>query len=222
MLGVFFYTLTYVRVWKSLFKFWYILSLVGVAESFGVLLFQIFTRSGGKVSILLKDENTQYLLISLIFLYLRPYVIFPLIPFALFSIFHVLAYVDGTLLPIFGLENTPISKSIYTFTTSQNSSSIHLASCIEIFSFFWLLLRVVTFRKRSLIPFIVYGVFLKLRFEYSEITREYIKSIEIQVDEQVNHLNIPAIKNGWVQVKSVLRRVGGIYLVNNYNKQKST
>lgn len=223
LFGVLFYTLTYLRIGTLFYKFWYILSLVGIIGSFGILLFQITSKTGGKTAFLVRNENTHYLLISTVFLLLRPYVLLPLFPFAFFAFFHVLAYTNAKLLPIVGLgSNSPISRSITSVTSKYNITSIQLGSSLEILSLVWLLVRVITFRSNSLFPFLAYVVFVKLRFEHSEYTRNYIKSIELRVDDVVNQAQVPALKQAWLSVKGVFRKIGGVYLVNNYTKTKAT
>ena len=194
-----------------------------MVQSFGILTFQSLKKSGFKIGPITKDENTHYLAIGLVFLILRPYVWIQLIPFGLFSIFHVLAYTESYLFPIFGLDSSSSpSKTIVAITSKYNSTSIQLASLIEIYGLGWLFIRLLTFRKNSLLPFIAYLVFIKIRFEHSQFTRNYLKSAEIHTDDFVNKLEVPAVKQVWVNVKEALRRVGGIYLVNNYTKEKTT
>lgn len=224
LISVFFYALTYIKIGAGWYKFWYQLALVGIIESFGILIVQLVQKNGVNVSVLLKDDNSQYLVLASAFILLRPYVLLVLLPFALFSLFHVLAYVNGYLLPVFSLEDHPISKTINNFVSTNNVKSIQLASILEIYSFAWLFVRVITFRKRSLTPFLLYAIFIKIRFEKSVFTRNYVKSIEVQIDSLVNQhaSTVPAVKNSWIQVKNILRRVGGIYVVNDYTKEKAT
>lgn len=218
--GIFFFTLTFIKSGSRFHRFWYQLALFGIIESFGILLYQLIAKKALKVNQILKDDNTQYFLLGSVFLLFRPYVLIPLLPFALFSLFHVLAYTKGFLLPIFGMSDSGISKQIENFITKNNTKSIQLASLIEIYSFLWLTLRVILFRRRSLFPWVFYAVFLKVRYEKSVFTRNYFKTIELQLDDLVNKINNPAAKDVWIKVKGVIRNAGGIYLVNDYTKEK--
>lgn len=224
LISVFFYGLTYLKIGAGCYKFWYQLALLGIIESFGILIFQFVQKSGLNISLLLNDDNTQYFVLASFLLLLRPYVLVILLPFALFSLFHVLAYTNGYLLPIFSLEDHAVAKMINNFVSTNNTKSIQLASIFEIYTYAWLVVRVLAFRKRSLTPFLLYSIFIKIRFERSVFTRNYVKSIEVHVDSLVNQYaaQVPAIKNSWVQVKNVLRKLGGIYIVNDYTKEKAT
>jgi hypothetical protein len=123
---------------------------------------------------------------------------------------------------VFGLADSPIAAQVGHFVNNNNTKSIQVASLLEIISWVWLLVRVITFRKRSLTPFLVYSLFLKLRFEKSVFTRNHVKRLELRIESAVNNANNPTVKNIWIQFKDVARRIGAITLVNDYSKEKLT
>lgn len=218
-----FYGLTYVKVFPSLYKFWYKLALVGVVESFGVLIYQSVKKNGFNYKVLIKEDNVQYLVLGLALFVYSPYVLLTLLSFFLFSTFHVLSYTKHYLLPAFNIPDThALSVKIGEFVNANNNKSIQLASVFEVYTLFWLFLRVITFRKVSLVPFVVYLVFIKLRFEKSAFTRNAFKSVEIRVEEVVNRAGQPAIKDAWIQAKGVFARVGSFHILNDYTKEKAT
>lgn len=219
ILGVLFYALTYIKSSNRFHRFWYILALVGILESFGILVYQLVVKKSLKSIELLRDDNTQYFLLAFAFLLFRPYVLLPLLPFALFSTFHILAYFKGVLFPIFGISQG-IDQKVGDFISSNNSRSIQLASILEIYSLALLTLRVITFRKNSLFIWLAYGVFLKLRFEKSTFTRNYFKTIELTLDDTVNKTGNPSLKDIWIKAKGVVRSIGSFHLVNDYTKEK--
>lgn len=223
LVNVTLYTFTYLKLFKSLYKFWYFWALFGVIGSFGILNYQLFQKDSN-VKVVLKDDNFQYFLLGVFLLILRPYVYLTLVPFALFSLFHVLVYANTYLLPIAGLEKSSISHQISEFVTHNNTKSIQLASVVEIYAYVFLFLRLLTFRKRSLVPFIIYTIFIKARYESLIFTRNYFKSLELQVEDLINKhaAHIPAVKQGWVSFKNVVRSIGNFKLVNDYTKEKST
>lgn len=222
LISVIFYSLTFIRIGHRTQFFWFYLATLGIIESFGILIFQLVSKKSLQVSGLLKDDNTQYFLLGCFFLLLRPHIMLPLLPFGLFSAFHVLAYTRGHLLPVFGLADSPIAAQVGHFVNNNNTKSIQVASLLEIISWVWLLVRVITFRKRSLTPFLVYSLFLKLRFEKSVFTRNHVKRLELRIESAVNNANNPTVKNIWIQFKDVARRIGAITLVNDYSKEKLT
>lgn len=221
LIGVFFFTLTYFKIGKKFYKFWFQLATIGIIQSFGILIFQLVKKLGFNISILKKDDNVHFFGLGLMFLILRPYIIFPILPFQLFSLFHVLNYSKGVLLPIFGQDDKSTAfKSIDKFVSQNNGKSIQLAGLLEIFALLFLFLRVLLFRKRSLTPFLIYLVFIKLRYEKSAVTRNHFKSIEIKIDGHVNDSGNVKVKEIWLKIKDVIRKVGGITLVNDYSKNK--
>lgn len=222
-LSTLFFVLTYVKVFPKSYKFWYKLALAGVIESFGVLIFQSIKKNGANVKVLVKEDNVQYLVLALALFLNSPYVLLTLLSFFLFSTFHVLSYTKHYLLPALNIPDThPISVKIGDFVTANNNKSIQLASVLEVYTLFWLLLRVITFRKTSLVPFVVFLVFIKLRFEKSAFTRNTFKSVEIKVEDVVNKLGQPAVKDAWLKAKAAFARIGAVHILNDYTKEKAT
>ncbi|KAI3407065.1 POM33 [Candida oxycetoniae] len=221
ILGFLLYSLTYLDFFPSFYKPFYFITLIGVLISFGILIFQLIQTNGFRFTLLIKDDNTHYLLLGGFLLFLRPYVWITLIPYFVFSIFHVLAYTSGNLLPIFGLEKSIISKYITSFVSANNAKSIQVASGIELITLIWLLIRMFTFRKRSLSPVLVYLVFTKKRYEVSPFTRNYLKVIKNAIDQFVNDLNQPIIKEGWSHIQKVFAVIDSYKLVNDYTLEKA-
>lgn len=222
LLSLTLYYLTYLKIGSGLYKFWYKVAFVGVVESFGILIYQLFLKEGLKIRVLLGDDNTQYWWLGANLLLIRPFVLLTTTSFFLFSVFHVLAYTKGYLLPAFGLSDHVVSKQIGDFITNNNTKSIQLSSLLEISTLAWLFIRVITIRKRSLVPFIIWLIFIKIRYEKSVFIRNYFKSIELRIEDVVNGQGNANIKQGWVQVKQVVRKVGSIYFFNDYTKEKLT
>lgn len=217
------FALTYIKIFPSSYKFWYKFALLGVVESFGVLIFQSVKKNGANLAVLIKEDNVQYLILGLVLLVYSPYVLLTLLSFFLFSSFHVLSYTKHYLLPALNIpDNHPVCVHIGNFVTSNNSKSMQLAAVLEVYTFVWLLVRLLTFRQTSLVPFVVYLVFLKLRFEKSAFTRNAFKSIEIKVEDVVNNLGQPAVKEAWLKAKGVFGRIGAFHILHDYSKEKAT
>lgn len=223
LIGVFFFTLSYLKIGKRFYKFWYNLAVIGVVSSFGIINYQIVKKQGFDVKELLKRTDFHYLALGIMFFILKPYIIFPILPFQIFSLFHVLSYAKAELLPVFGQDSeTTAYKTIDNFVKNNNGKSIQVASLLEVYSLFFLGVRVLFFRKRSLTPFLVYLIFIKLRYETSGLIRNIFKRIELKIDDLINNLNNPKAKDIWIKVKDVLRKSGDFILVNDYTKEKST
>lgn len=217
---VFFY-LSYVRVFPSTSEFWYKTALLGVLESFGVLIYQTVSKNGVSVTQLPRDDNVQYFALALVLFIYSPYVALTLSTFLLFSTFHALSYVKHYLLPAFAIPDThPASVRIGEFIASNNSKSIALASLLEVYTAGWMFVRVITLRQVSLIPFLAYAAFLKLRFEKSPFTRNAFKSVEVRIDSLVNMSGQPVAKDAWVKIKAVFYRISSIPLTGDVKQQK--
>ncbi|EGV63962.1 Transmembrane nucleoporin [Yamadazyma tenuis] len=222
LLGVFFYfTVAYFKFGKKIYWFYFDLATVGIIQSFGILVYQLVKKQGFNVKTLIKDDNVHFLGLGIMFLILRPYIILPYLPFQLFSLFHVLTYSKAYLLPIFNLgETSKPYTTIDKFVAQNNGKSIQLAGFLELISLAFLFARVLLFRKRSLTPFLVYLIFIKLRYEKSVVTRNHVKTLEVRIDGLINNLNNPGVKNVWIKVKGAFSKVGSFILVNDYKKNK--
>lgn len=221
LISCFFFFLTYIGIGKQ-YKFWHQCALFGVLESFGVLIFQVLSKNKFDIKSLRSDDNLPYFLLGAALLYFRAYVFLTLVPFALFSFFHVLVYTTGVILPFYGLDELPISKVIEGFISSNKTQSIELADILEIYLLGWLFIRLITFRSRSLGIFLVYVVFTKIKYEKSLISRNHFKALEIKIDNAISSLNVPAAKQIWFTVKDIFRKFGAFNIVNDYTKEKST
>lgn len=213
----------YARALPNPYKFWYKVALVGVVQSFGVLIFQTVKKNGTNIKVLAKEDNVQYLFLGLVLLFFSPYVLLTLSTFFLFSTFHVLSYTTHYLLPALHIPDThPLSVHLSNFVAANNNKSIGLASLLEVYTLVWLFVRVLAFRPVSVVPFLAYVVFIKLRFEKSAYTRNAFKSLELRVEDVVTKSGSPVAKNGWVQAKGVFSRIAAVHILNDYTKEKAT
>lgn len=218
-----FFALSYVRVFPASYKFWYKLALVGVVDSFGVLVFQAVKKGGAKPAALLGDDNVHYLFLGVGLLFVSPYVLLTLTVYVLFSTFHVLSYTKHYLLPVANIgESHPVSVKIGQFVLANNAASIRWAAVLEVVTLGWLLVRVLTFRATLVIPLVLFAVFIKLRFEKSAFTRSAFKSVEMRAEQAVNATGNPKAKDVWIQVKAVFHRIAAVHLAHDYTKEKTT
>lgn len=218
LLGFFIYTLSYFKVLPDLGWIWYLVSLLGAIISFGILLVQFVQKHGFKVPLLIKDDNFHYFLLASFLIALRCYSWITLVPFVIFSTFHVLNYANTHLLPIAGLEHNPVSKHITAFINKNNLASIQIACGIELLILIWLFLRMITFRKRSLTPFLVFLIFLKKRSEVSPFTRKYFEHIGAQIGSVVSTINNPVATQVWGHVQTAFRTIDLFKLVHDRTK----
>lgn len=191
---------------------------ISVLESFGILMFQTIQRNGFNFKAFIKDDNIHYLVLGASLLSIRPNVLLTIIPYILFSSFHVLAYINGYLLPLFGFNKSVVSKLINAFINQNNTKSIQLASGIELITYFWMILRLITARPRSIFPVIVYTIFLKIRYEVSPFTRGYVSHVANSIESLVKLIENPILNKVWSHTKHAFKVIGMVKLVNDYTK----
>lgn len=202
------------------FLAWHVIASLAICETFGILLFQTFRNTSFSARQVLADDNSQYLLLGLALLWFRPYSVIVLAPSAIFSLFHVLGYTKSVLLPLFGLESHPILIKIGTFVANNHAKLVQLACMIEVYAYVWLTLRMITLRPHSFYMWLAYSVFLKLRFDKLTYTRNYINTLEVQIDGIVGQYSqdVPALKTVWINIKSGLRAFGSISVEDKKHK----
>ncbi|ODV95023.1 hypothetical protein PACTADRAFT_50851 [Pachysolen tannophilus NRRL Y-2460] len=214
----FFYILTFK-------KFWYRLLYLSVLESFGVIIYQLYFKPKNPISLnsALLDDNLQYFGIAFFFLINSVCYPITIIPFLFFAVFHTLNYTRTCILPLLvdqeneeSIKNSrinSISNSILNFTKNYNDKSMKLSSNVEIFTFFWFLIKSIFFRKNAWISLVVYSIFIKLRFENSIYIRNIFKNYEVRFDGLISHPNVPPIvKKIWLNIKISMKKIGSIPL----------
>lgn len=188
----------------------FVLAILGICETFGILIFQTVRKSGILIKQLVADDTAQYFALGVSLLVFRPQVLLVLIPFGIFSLFHVLGYIKSAILPVLGFENHPVLVKIGTFVANNHAHLVQLACMAEVYAYIWLTLRLVTFRLNSVYPWIAYTAFIKMRFDKLAYTRNYFKSIEIKIDQILTQYSkdVPQLKNAWTQAKAGFSVIG--------------
>uniref|UniRef100_A0A060TG91 ARAD1D21450p n=1 Tax=Blastobotrys adeninivorans TaxID=409370 RepID=A0A060TG91_BLAAD len=212
LVGSFFYLLFSLRIFKSpsFPKFWYREAYVAIIFTFSIILNQTYRSKPLTVQALLRDDNCHYIFLAFLWLFSRPS-FFTLPPFLVFSLFHVLTYLRSYLLPALGHgSSSPLSAQIGHFVTGYNDRFMMLAASIECLQFVRLLFRVFTFRKGTLVQFIIYVGFMKLRYDNSMFTRTIVKQYEVRIDSLLANPAVPpVVRNGWISFKNSLAQVFG-------------
>lgn len=214
LLGVALYvlaTLPFLRVGKFS-AFWYREIFVAVIATFGIIIHQTYKGKAINPQQLLRDDNVTYLLVAFLWLVSKPtYGTF--LPFAIFSLFHVLTYIRGFILPALGYpSDRGLAIQIDGFVKQYNDKFMFTAANLEFMMFLGLIFKALTFQRGSWIKTAVFFVFLRLRYTQSLFTRSVIGSWEVRVDGLLSHPSIPpVVKQTWVTVKHNLRRtLGGV------------
>jgi len=199
----------------------YRLAFMSAAATYGIVVYKAYRarfRSGalptGQQGIIkiLGDENVQYLLMALTWLYCKP-VFFALFPFAVYSTFHFLTYLRTNLIPVFmpapaGGPPPAIAETISKFVKKNYDSSMHLVANLELALWVRVFLYCLIF-KNSWILLAIYTVFLRARYSQSSFVRDALRGIEMRGDALILDAGVPdGVRTGWSVGKTVAKRFG--------------
>lgn len=167
------------------------------------------------------DENVQYLLLSLLWFLTTP-VTCTLIPFVVFSLFHVLTFVRSTAIPLAfpapsgaGAQGVPagakrVSSLIQGWVKANYDPAMRVVAYAEIVIFSRLLLGVVA-RRNSIAATITYLHFLRLRFHLSAFSRLAILHVSDFVDQRTQDPRCPQpIRQGFLSLRGLVAKYGNM------------
>lgn len=168
--------------------------------------------------------------ISLVWLFSRQ-IPLALLPFSVYSIFHVATYTRTNLIPTFqppkaapagqspgaAKPQSGLAAAIGKFVKEYYDGSMMLVAGLEIALWGRLLLSALTFSKGAFTLLLLYTVFLRARFHQSTFVQGAFGQFSARVDQQVNQQNIPPVaKQVWDTVKNVLRQAVEVTDVRKY------
>ena len=162
-------------------------------------------------------------MISLVWLTARQ-VPLALLPFTVYSVFHVATYTRTNLIPTLqppkqqapsstptsptsSKSQSPLANGIGKFVKEYYDASMMLVAGLEIALWFRLLLSAFTFSKGSWVLLAVYTVFLRARLHQSHFVQNAFSQGAARVDQQVQNPNVPpAVRQGWESAKAGARK----------------
>ena len=154
-----------------------------------------------------------------------------LLPFSVYSVFHVATYTRTNLIPTFqppkaapagqspgtAKPQSGLAAAIGKFVKEYYDGSMMLVAGLEIALWGRLFLSALTFSKGAFTLLLLYTVFLRARFHQSTFVQGAFGQFSARVDQQVNQQNIPPVaKQVWDTVKSVLRQAVELTDVRRY------
>lgn len=182
---------------------------------------------------LLTDENVQYLLMALVWLYSRQFIL-AMLPYTIYSVFHVATYTRTNLIPTLAppkqvapapgasspsttaaggaaakptYATHPVAESIGKFVKQYYDSSMSVVALLEIVLWGRLFLSAVTFSKGSWILLAVYTAFLRARFAQSTHVQSTFGQIEARIDNLTGAQGMnPTVRQVWDTVKNGVRQ----------------
>ncbi|PSR82118.1 endoplasmic reticulum protein [Coniella lustricola] len=230
---IFRYSLSVVRFnhYSRMAKFSYRLAFVAAAVTYGIVVYKTLrarAKAGMKLTpqvavSLVADENVQYLLLGLVWL-LSPQYYLALLPFGVYSVFHVATYTRSTVIPtiippqqISGADSAagakpqykthPIADAIGNFVKEYYDLSMSLVAGLEIAVWIRLLVSAILFQRRSWILIAIYTAFLRARFSQSTHVQNSLANIEARIDNQVGAQGTPPVaRQVWDGVKGGVRQ----------------
>ncbi|KAI8320581.1 hypothetical protein GQ54DRAFT_312543 [Martensiomyces pterosporus] len=185
---------------------------------------------------LIVDENVEYLLLAFYWL-TQPPMLVTLLPFVVFSLFHVITYTRSTLIPVFfpGVTaeiqaarqapnaavqlSTParVSKFMGEWSSKYYSPALREVGVWEVAVIgSWLVLGAVTFQTPLLAP-LFYIQFLRLRYALSAPTRSAFRRVRVFLDKTLTpptaSANIPgAVTDAYIKARDTLCRMGDMIM----------
>lgn len=149
-----------------------------------------------------------------------------ILPFSVYSVFHVATYTRSNLLPTLqaqpagaAKQTSGLSETIGRFVKEYYDSSMTLVALLEILLWFRLLGSALLFIRGSWILFSIYTVFFRVRHSQSSFMQQAISQLTARADSALANANAPpALRNAWQQAKGVVRQVADATDVNRFTR----
>jgi len=172
---------------------------------------------------------------ALVWLFM-PQNLLALLPYGIYSVFHVATYVRATLIPTFvppqkitpagdasqaggkvQYTQHPASDAIGSFVKQYYDSSMSVVSSLEILLWIRLLLSALLFQRRSWILIALYTAFLRARFAQSSHVQGSFAQLEARIDNLIGAQGTPPVaRQVWDGVKGTARQFHAATDVNKY------
>ncbi|KAK5112218.1 hypothetical protein LTR62_004379 [Meristemomyces frigidus] len=233
--GLSYMTFNYYSRWA---QFSYRTAFVAAAATYGIVVFKALRakqksgRSIGSPIQIITDENVQYLVMALVWLSTRQ-VALAILPYAVYSIFHVLTYTRGMLLPTIQPppptpagqkpQSSAISEQIGRFVKEYYDASMSLVAGLEIALWFRILGSAILFQKTSWIVLVVYTVFLRARISQSTFVQGMLHHLGARGDSVAQRQDVPpAVRSGWESFKGIAKKAHESTDINRYVQGQQT
>ncbi|KAJ5650013.1 uncharacterized protein N7484_003736 [Penicillium longicatenatum] len=233
LLSVFRYSLSFIffNYYSSTARISYRLAFVSAAVTYGIVVYKGHFARGVQgnvptiVTKLISDENVQYLGMALVWLYSRQ-LILALLPFSVYSVFHVATYSRMYLIPtlqppVHGAgANSPgspsskpaakqnaLAETIGRFIKQYYDASMGVVATLEILLLFRLILSAIAFSKGSWVLLLVYLSFFRARYAQSSFVQQAVRQLTARADASISHQSTPPqVRQGWEAFKGVVRQ----------------
>ncbi|KAG9103078.1 ATP-dependent RNA helicase [Ceratobasidium sp. 370] len=199
----------------------YRMAYIGGLTSYGIVCFKALGTPAANLDFLkraMADENCQYFLLAIFWLLTKP-VSLSLVPYAIFSTFHVLTFVRTTVLPKLAppkpparegerqSKDTPLQKQLHALVKSQYDPAMNVCAHAELVILFRTILGVPLLWNGFLAP-IAFAHFLRLRFYYSMFSRSAIRGADARMLNYANNAPEP-VKGTYMKARELVTRWSG-------------
>lgn len=224
--GLSYITFNYYSRWA---RFSYRTAFISAAATYGIVVYKAFRARSRPGAIppaksplaIIADENVQYLAMALVWLWAPQYPL-AMLPFGVYSVFHVATYTRTNLIPTIQppvqiapaaspgakptFKSNPYADTIGRFVKEYYDSSMGLVAILEILLWGRLLLSAITFARGSWILIAIYTAFLRARYAQSTFVQGQFVQLEARIDALVGAQNTPpAARQVWDGVKTSAR-----------------
>jgi transmembrane protein 33 len=151
-----------------------------------------------------------------------------ILPFTVYSVFHVATYTRSNLLPTLQPSQTPtppgqkpkpsaLGDYIGKFVKEYYDASMTLVAVLEIFLWFRLLGSALIFQRGSWILLLIYSGFLRARFAQSSFVQNAVSQLSARADAYfANQSTPPAARQAWETAKNIVKQVHDATDLNRY------
>ncbi|KAI0132802.1 hypothetical protein BJ170DRAFT_592744 [Xylariales sp. AK1849] len=230
LLCIFRYSLSWIRLnyYTKMARFSYRTAFIAAALTYGIVVYKTWRARqkvgakypGGAVG-LLSDENVQYLVMALVWLFAPQYPL-AMLPYGIYSVFHVATYTRANVIPTVSPSPAPaaagaspgaksggnaVADAIGSFVKTYYDMSMSVVSGLEILLWIRLLLAAIFFQQRSWILLALYTAFIRARIAQSSHVQNSFSMLEARVDSLVGQQNTPPVaRQAWNTVKGGARQ----------------
>lgn len=194
---------------KSLLFLWrwsapsesYKVAYAGALVSYAIVVYKsigVPTLSRSYLQRMALDENVQYLILSL-YWFTTTVIPITLVPYVVFSLFHVLTFIRTTLIPLAfpapaGTNTVPkqLGTKIQTWVKANYDPAMRIVAYAELVIFLRVLVGAVFLRNSFLTP-IFFVHFLRLRFYLSSFSRLAILHVTDILDTKTQDPRCPPV-----------------------------
>jgi hypothetical protein len=146
-----------------------------------------------------------------------------LLPFAVYSVFHVATYTRANLIPIFfpqpaaaptgtspgqrpAAKSHPLADQIGRFVKDYYDASMSLVAALELALWFRLVGSFITMTRGSWVLLIIYTVFLRSRYSQSTFVQSVFHNAGARVDALVGQQSTPPVaRQVWGTIKGGIK-----------------